>query len=59
VVAARMVMGGPHRSRKPACRQAERRFAPPETCPQCGGTDLLFLGESTRECNRCGRIYIV
>ena len=36
-----------------------RRYAPPETCPQCGSSDLLFLGDSTRECSRCGRIYIV
>jgi hypothetical protein len=35
-----------------------RRYAPPETCPRCGGTDLLFLGESMRECNGCGRIWI-
>ena len=35
-----------------------RRHAPPERCPRCGGTDLLFLGASTRECGQCGRIWI-
>lgn len=35
-----------------------RRYAPPETCPRCGGTELLFLGNSTRECSQCGRIWI-
>jgi hypothetical protein len=36
-----------------------RRFSPPVTCPQCGGTDIVFLGDSTRECNRCGRMFFL